>query len=190
MYGVGVRLIGRIGPIRLIRDLEIAVKVVIGSVVKGFALKGAVKTWLEANGHEVVDVGCHDTSVFAKFPSIAERAAKVLRDGKADLGVLCCGSGTGMALAAGKFAGICAISAESPLAAEFGRKVNDANVLCMGESLVAPDTACKIVEMFLNTEFQDAPAIPEKVRAFWAEARDEISARGPAAGDREIETMA
>lgn len=164
-------------------------KIVVGSVVKGFALKGAVKQYLEQNGHEVVDVGCRDTSVFAKFPSIAERAARVLQSREADMGVLCCGSGTGMALASGKFAGVCAIAAESPLAAEFGRKVNDANVVCMGESLVAPDTACRTVETFLNTKFQDAPAIPGKIRAFWAEARDEISARGPEARAREIETL-
>lgn len=164
-------------------------KIVVGSVVKGFALKGAVKQYLEQNGHEVIDVGCCDTSVFAKFTSIAERAAKVLQDGGAELGVLCCGSGTGMALAAGKFRGICAISAESSMAAEFGRKVNDANVLCMGESLVAPDTACRIVDAFIKCAFQDAPAIPEKIRSFWAEARDEISARGVDAREREIETL-
>jgi len=166
------------------------VKIVVGSVVKGFALKSAVKQYLEQNGHEVIDVGCHDTAIFAKFPSIAERAAKVLQDGKADLGVLCCGSGTGMALCADKFRGVCAIAAESPMAAEFGRKVNDANVVCMGESLVAPDTACKIVETFLATKFQDAPAIPEKIRGFWAEARDEAFSRGVEAADREIETLA
>lgn len=164
-------------------------KVVVGSVVKGFALKTTIMQWLEQNGHEVVDVGCHDTSVFVKFPSIAERAARVLEEGKAERGILCCGSGTGMALAAGKFRGICAISAESPLAAEFGRRVNDANVLCMGESLVAPDTACRIVQAFLETRFQDAPSVPESVRAFWAEARDEIYARGPEARERAMETM-
>lgn len=164
-------------------------KIVVGSVVKGFALKSAVKQYLEQNGHEVIDVGCYDTSVFAKFPSIAERAAKVLQDGKAELGVLCCGSGTGMALGAAKFKGICAIAAESPMAAEFGRKVNDANIVCMGESLVAPDTGCRIVETFIKTKFQDAPAVTEKIRGFWAEARDEISARGSEAADREIETL-
>ncbi len=164
-------------------------KIVVGSVVKGFALKSAVKKWLEDNGHEVVDVGCLDTSVFVKFPSIAERAARVLQQGEAELGVLCCGSGTGMALAAGKFQGICAVSAESTLAAEFGRKVNDANVVCMGESLVAPDLGCRIVQTFLETEFQDAPGIPEKVLGFWAEARDEIAARGPAARERDMETL-
>lgn len=165
-------------------------RIVVGSVVKGFALKSAVKQHLEQQGHEVIDVGCADTSVFVKFPSVAERAAKVLQDGRADLGILCCGSGTGMALAAGKFRGICAIAAESVLAAEFGRKVNDANVLCMGESLVAPDTACRMVEVFLSTQFGDAPGVPEPVRAFWAEARDEIAARGPEASDRALETLA
>ena len=164
-------------------------KIVLGSVVKGFALKSSVKQWLEQNGHDVIDAGCHGTSVFVKFPSIAERAACILAKGEADLGVLCCGSGTGMALAAGKFRGICAIAAESPLAAEFGRRVNDANIVCMGESLVAPDVACRIVQTFIETRFQDAPAIPENVRAFWAEARDEIAARGPEAREREMETL-
>ncbi len=164
-------------------------KIVVGSVVKGFALKSAVKQWLEQQGHEVVDVGCFDASVFVKFPSIAERAARVLQQGDAALGVLCCGSGTGMALASGKFRGICAISAESPMAAEFGRRVNDANVLCMGESLVAPDVACRIVQAFLETRFQDAPGVPGPIREFWAEARDEIVARGPEARERDMETL-
>ncbi len=164
-------------------------RIVIGSVVKGFALKTAVKQWLEKAGHSVIDVGCNDTSVFVKFPSIAERAAHVLQKREADIGVLCCGSGTGMALAAGKFAGICAISAESPLAAEFGRRVNDANVVCMGESLVGPDAACRIVQCFLDTQFQDAPAIPERIRNFWAEARDEIRDKGVVARDRTMETL-
>lgn len=164
-------------------------KIVVGSVVKGFILKRAIKQWLEDNGHEVIDVGCLDTSVFVKFPSIAERAARVLQQGEAELGVLCCGSGTGMALAAGKFKGICAISAETPLAAEFGRKVNDANVVCMGESLVAPDLGCRIVQTFVDTRFQDAPGIPQKVLDFWAEARDEILARGPDPHERGMETL-
>ncbi|MCX6906008.1 MAG: RpiB/LacA/LacB family sugar-phosphate isomerase [Verrucomicrobia bacterium] len=160
-------------------------RIVIGSVVKGFALKSAIKQWLEKAGHTVLDVGCADTAVFVKFPSVAERAARLLQKGEADLGVLCCGSGTGMALAAGKFAGICAIAAE----AEFGRRVNDANVVCMGESLVAPDVGCRIVQCFLETKFQDAPAIPERVRTFWAEARDEIRAKGVVARDRNLETL-
>jgi ribose 5-phosphate isomerase B len=164
-------------------------RIVIGSVVKGFSLKSCIREHLEKLGHEVIDVGCYDKSVFVKFPSIAERAANVIRKGDADLGVLCCGSGTGVALAAGKFRGICAVSCESPLAAQFARRVNDANVLCMGESLVTPEVGCVTVDAFLSTQFQDAPGIPENVLEFWQEARDEIMERGPAAGDREIETL-
>jgi len=164
-------------------------RVVIGSVVKGFILKSAVKDWLEKNGHEVIDVGCHGTSTFVKFPSIAERAARVLQRGEAALGVLCCGSGTGVALAAGKFRGICAVSAESTVAAELARRVNDANILCMGEILVAPDMACRMVEVFLSTQFGDSPGTPQPVLDFWAQARDEIMARGPDASDREMETL-
>lgn len=164
-------------------------KIAVGSVVKGFTLKSAVKKWIEQAGHEVIDIGCHDTAVFVKFPSIAERAARLIQRGEADLGVLCCGSGTGMALAAGKFKGVCAISAESPMAAEFGRRVNDANIVCMGESLVAPDVGCRIVQAFLETRFLDAPAVPETVRAFWAEARDEIAGKGLEAQLRDMETL-
>ncbi|MBM3859328.1 MAG: RpiB/LacA/LacB family sugar-phosphate isomerase [Verrucomicrobia bacterium] len=164
-------------------------RIVIGSVVRGFALKIAIKPWLEKNGHTVIDVGCPDTSVFVKFPSIAERAARVLQKGEADLGVLCCGSGTGMALCSGKFAGVCAIAAESPMAAEFGRRVNDANVVCMGESLVAPDVACRIVQTFVETKFQVAPGVPSKILEFWKEAREEVFPKGVVARDREMETL-
>lgn len=164
-------------------------RIVVGSVVRGFVLKTAIKQWLEKNGHTILDVGCYDTSAFVKFPSIAERAARLLQKGEAERGVLCCGTGTGMALAANKFAGVCAISAETPLAAEFGRRVNDANVVCMGESLVAPDVACRIVQVFLETRFQDAPGIPAKIQDFWKEARDEIYPKGVTARDRQIETL-
>ena len=164
-------------------------RIVIGSVVKGFTLKTAVKQWLEEHGHEVIDVGALDTEVFVKFPSVGERAARVLQRGEADFGVVICGSGTGASLATGKFRGICAVSCESPLTAELARKINDANVLCMGESIVAPDTACRMVEVFLTSSFQDVEGIPQDVLDFWAEARHEIMARGDEAGDRELETL-
>lgn len=164
-------------------------RVVVGSVVKGLKLKTAVAEWLRAHGHEVIDVGVPDDAVFIKFPSIAQRAARVLQRGEADLGVLCCGSGTGMALAAGKFRGICAVSCESMLTAELARKVNDANVLCMGESVVAPDLGCRMAEVFLSTRFQDIAGIPQPVLDFWAEARDEIAGRGDEAGERAMETL-
>lgn len=164
-------------------------KIVVGSVVKGFTLKIAISAWLEQNGYEVLDVGCYDTSRFVKFTSVAERAAFALQQRQAERAVLCCGSGTGMALAAGKFSGICAVSVESPLAAEFARRVNDANVICMGESLVTPDVATRIVHTFLNTPFREAPGIASEILSFWEEARNEIYGRGATATDRVLETL-
>lgn len=164
-------------------------KVVMGSVVKGFALKTAIRKHLEAQGHEVIDVGCHDTSVFAKFPAIGERIAAALARGEAELAINCCGSGTGASLAAGKFKGICAVSCESVATARLCRVVNDANVLCMGESIVSPELGCEMADAFLNARFQDAAGIPQPVLDFWAEARNELLARGPEAGARNIETL-
>ncbi len=164
-------------------------KVVMGSVVKGFALKTAIRQHLEAQGHEVIDVGCHDTSVFAKFPAIGERIAAALARGEAELAISCCGSGTGASLAAGKFKGVCAVSCESVATARLCRVVNDANVLCMGESIVSPELGCEMADAFLNARFQDAAGIPQPVLDFWAEARNELLARGPEAGARDIETL-
>ena len=164
-------------------------KVVVGSAVKGLILKTAVAEWLQENGHEVIDVGAYDFDTFVKFTSVAERAAYLLQQGEAERAVLCCGSGTGMALAAGKFRGVCAVSCETVMAAEFVRRGNDANCLCMGESRVTPDQARRMTSVFLSEQFQDVAGVPERNLAFWAEARDEIVARGEEATDRALETL-
>ena len=164
-------------------------KIAVGSVVKGLILKEAVKKHLASLGHEIVDVGCHDDSVFVKFPSMGQRIAEALQTGKADLAVNCCGSGTGASMAAGKFGGVCAVSCESVKTARLARVVNDANCLCMGELIVSPELACEMAEAFVKAEFQDAPGIPENVLAFWKEARDELMARGPEAPERDMETL-
>lgn len=164
-------------------------KIAVGSVVKGFRLKEAIKSHLQAHGHTVVDVGCHDTGQFCKFPSVGQRIAYVLNSGQAELAVNCCGSGTGAAISAGKFRGVCAVSCESEQTARLARVVNDANCLCLGEAVVTPELGCRIAEAFVAARFQDAPDIPESVRAFWQEARDELMARGAEAAARELEFL-
>ena len=164
-------------------------KIVVGSVVKGFMLKEAVKAHLQSRGHTVMDVGCPDTAQFCKFPSVGQRIAHALDSGAADLAINCCGSGTGAAISAGKFKGVCAVSCESEKTARMARVVNDANCLCMGEDVVTPELACKMVDAFVEARFQDAPAAPEPVRAFWREARDEMMARGADPAARELEFL-
>lgn len=164
-------------------------KVIMGSVAKGYGLKMPIKAHLEAQGHEVVDVGCYDTDTFYKFPSAAERVAKALQDGIADFAINCCGSGTGAAICTDKYKGVCALSCESIKTAELARIVNDANCLCMGESIVPPELGCKMADAFLDAKFQDMDGIPEDVLTFWKEARDEAYSKGIEATERKIETL-
>ena len=164
-------------------------KVAMGSVAKGFALKEAIKAHLEAQGYEIIDVGCYDTERFYKFPAAGQRVAQALQSGAAELAINCCGSGTGASIAAGKFGGVCAVSCESVQTARMIRVVNDANCMCLGELVVSPELGCEMADVFLAARFQDADGIPEDVLGFWAEARDELTARGPAADAREIEIL-
>jgi len=164
-------------------------KVILGSVAKGFKLKEAVKGHLAAQGHEVIDVGCPDAERFYTFPSVGERIARALQQGVAPLAINCCGSGTGASIAAGKFRGVCAVSSESVQTARLARVVNDANCLCMGESIVSPELGCEMADAFLAAAFQAAPDVPRDVLNFWKEARDELMARGPDAAPRDLETL-
>ena len=104
--------------------------IAVGSVVKGFKLKEAIKAHLQAHGHTVIDVGCPDTAQFCKFPAVGQRIAYALNSGKAELAINCCGSGTGASISAGKFKGVCAVSCESEKTARLARVVN---------ALVGPD---------------------------------------------------
>ena len=164
-------------------------RIVVGSVLKGYRLKETLKQHLQSQGHTIIDVGCYDTWLFCKFTSVGQRIARALAAGEADLAVNCCGSGTGAAISAGKFRNVCAVSCESEQTARLARVVNDANCLCLGESVVAPELACRIADAFVGATFQDAPEVSEAVRAFWREARDELMARGPDAAARELEGL-
>jgi ribose 5-phosphate isomerase B len=164
-------------------------KIAVGSVVKGLKLKEAIKAHLQARGHTVIDVGCPDTVQFCKFPAVGQRIARALASAEANLAINCCGSGTGASISAGKFKGVCAVSCESEKTARLARVVNDANCLCMGEDVVTPELGCRMADAFVEARFQDAPAVPETVREFWREARDELMARGADPCMRELEFL-
>jgi ribose 5-phosphate isomerase B len=164
-------------------------KIIMGSVAKGFALKNAVKQHLEKQGHEIIDVGCYDTGQFYKFPSIGERVARALQSGTGELAVNCCGSGTGASITANKFNGVCAVSCESVNTAKLARIVNDANCLCMGEGVVSPELGCEMAEAFIGAKFREMDGIAPEVLEFWQEARDEAMSRGETASAREIEIL-
>ncbi len=164
-------------------------KIIMGSAVKGLALKTAIKTHLEKQGHAIIDVGCFNADRFIKYSSVGERVAKALQDGVAEIAINCCGSGTGASMSVSKFKGVLGCSCESVATAKMIRQVNGANCLCMGESVVSKKLGCEMADAFVNAVFQDAPGIPPAVLDFWKEARDEMMARGDVAQARELKTL-
>ena len=121
-------------------------KIVIGCDHAGFVLKQKVVEHLTSRGFEVMDVGTHSTE-------FAHAVCETVTNGQADLGILVCGTGIGMSMAANKHAGIRAAVCENTFSARMTRMHNDANVLCMGERVIGYGLACDIVDLFVDTEF-------------------------------------
>ena len=128
--------------------------ITIGSDHGAVALKDEVKMVLkEYEDIKVTDVGTFGTES-VDYPDIAEKVCADVTSGKADLGIVLCGTGIGISIAANKVKGIrCALCGDS-LSAEMTRRHNDANILAMGARVLGPGLALKIVDTFLNTEFE------------------------------------
>ncbi len=126
-------------------------KIAIGSDHAGLALKRALIDGL--GDHQVVDVGTHSQKS-TDYPIYAFRVAKLVASGEADLGVLICGTGIGMAMAASRVTGIRAALCTTEYMARMARAHNDANVLCLGGRVLGPDQALAILQTFLATEFE------------------------------------
>lgn len=118
----------------------------------GVALKAEVRRLLDARGVPYVDFGT-DGTASVDYPDFAARVAREVGEGRADRGILVCGSGIGMAMAANKFAGVRAASVLDETSARLSREHNDANVLALGERLTTADVARRLVEIFLDTPF-------------------------------------
>ena len=128
-------------------------KIALGSDHAGFELKEAIKPFLEAGGHQLVDVGT-DSEESVDYPVFAERAAKLVSEGEADRGVVVCGSGVGVSIVANKVHGIRAVNAHDPEEAEMSRRHNDANVLALAGRRLKESEAEAIISSFLDTEFE------------------------------------
>jgi len=126
-------------------------KIAIGADHAGFPLK---QTLIDSvlKGYEVIDLGTHSEDP-VDYPDIAKKVATVVSAGKVRWGILICGTGIGMAMAAGKVRGIRAARCTEPVSAELSRRHNDANVLCLGARIMGVEMAKKTVEVWLNTPF-------------------------------------
>ena len=126
--------------------------IALGADHAGFALKEIVRGWLEGQGHKVVDVGTYtDDSV--DYPDYASAVTDALLTGAAERGVLVCGTGIGMAMAANKAPGVRAAACGDAFTARMAREHNDANVLALGARILGPEDAIEIVRVWLETAF-------------------------------------
>ena len=116
-------------------------------------LKSEIKKHLEEQGFEVTDYGTY-TPDSCNYPDYAEKVCDAINEGKQDLGILVCGTGIGMSMAANKCKGIRAACCSDTFSARFTRLHNDANVLCMGARVIGAGLACDIADIFINTDFE------------------------------------
>jgi len=126
--------------------------IIIGSDHGGYSLKEEVARFLREKGHQVEDVGTHSEES-TDYPDYALRVARAVAGGRADLGILICGTGIGMSIAANKVEGIRAALATDGYMARMAREHNDANVLCLGGRVLGVGSALDIVQAFLEGRF-------------------------------------
>ncbi|MEA3538662.1 ribose 5-phosphate isomerase B [Sphingosinicella sp.] len=127
--------------------------IAIGSDHAGYVLKSAVADWLREAGHEVLDLGTNGGES-VDYPDFGRAVGEAVASGKAEKGVVVCGSGIGISIAANRVKGARAALCMNGLMARLSRQHNDANILALGERLIGIETARDCLNEFLNTPFE------------------------------------
>ncbi len=128
-------------------------KIAIGCDHGGYLLKQDLLIWMEENDIEYEDFGCFSAES-VDYPVYGEKVARAVASGEYDRGIVICTTGIGISIAANKVKGIRCAHCADPLSAEMTRRHNDANVIALGAGMVGPNLARRMVEVFLNTEFE------------------------------------
>ena len=127
--------------------------IALGSDHGGYDLKERVKAYLDKEGIAYKDYGCHSKES-CDYPVFGKAAAEAVASGECEKGIVICTTGIGISIAANKVAGIRCAHCTDPLSAEMTRRHNDANVLALGAGITGPNLAKRMVEVFLNTDFE------------------------------------
>lgn len=125
----------------------------IGSDHGGYLLKEALKKHLLEGGYDIVDYGTHSQES-CDYPIYAKKVAEAVADGKHSLGILVCGTGIGVSIAANKISGIRAAVVSDHYSARYARLHNNANILCLGARVIGEGLAFELADVFLNTPFE------------------------------------
>lgn len=129
-------------------------RIATGADHRGAGIAEQIAAWIEAQGHTLVPtpMACADRA--CDYPDMAYPAASAVSRGKADRGILVCGSGIGMSIAANKVKGVRAALVHDEVGAELSRRHNDANIICLAADLLSARQLERILEVWLNTEFE------------------------------------
>lgn len=128
-------------------------KIAIGCDHGGLEHKNAIAEHLKSKGFEVNDFGIHE-QVSVDYPDIAKKVCGSITSGESDLGILVCGTGIGMSIAANKVKGIRAAACSEHFSAKYTRLHNNSNILCLGGRVIGVGTAIELADIFVNTEFE------------------------------------
>lgn len=154
-------------------------KIAIGSDHNGFTFKEEIKKFLANTKHEIVDYGC-DSCDAVDYPDVAFEVAQAISESDVDRGILICGTGIGVAIAAGKYPGIRAALTHDTYSAERAQLSNNAQIITMGAQIIGVEVGKKVVEAYLNSEWSNGSAVKvnkiiEKEKEFVRENFQEIS---------------
>lgn len=137
--------------------------IALGSDAAGYGLKQEVMKYLEQEELEYKDYGCFDESP-CDYPVYAKKVAHAIAEGECERGILICGTGIGISIAANKVRGIRAAVCHDTFSAQATREHNDANILAMGARVIGPGLALKVVDTFLHTEFSGVERHMNRIR--------------------------
>ena len=138
--------------------------VAIGTDHGGFALKDRVLRAVAANGHEPLDCGAAALETEDDYPDYAQRVARAITGGQAERGILICGSGVGISVAANKFPGIRAAICHDTYSARQGVEDDGMNVLCLGARVIGPEVAGELIAAFLGAQFKTLARYERRAR--------------------------
>jgi ribose 5-phosphate isomerase B len=144
-------------------------KIVIGADHAGYDMKQGAVEHLKQLGHEVTDVGTHEPGKPDDYPDFAALVARQMQSGQAERGILICGSGVGVSVAANKFKGIRAAVCHDHYSAQQGVEHDDMNVLVLGSRVIGPNVAMDLIDGYLAAKFSGEPRHVRrlaKVKAF------------------------
>ena len=150
--------------------------IAVGTDHRGYLVRGKIVELLQQLGHEVDDLGTF-TDESVDYPDIAARVAAKVSHGEAERGILICGTGLGMCIAANKFPGVRAAPCHDDLTAEMSRRHNDSNILCLSADLLGERLIDRMIELWLATPFEGGRHARriDKITAIEREVEDEAA---------------